>query len=371
MKNAILFLCLVTLITGLGCAIKRNSLIVGRLPIQAKCVAIMPFNSIGDSGEMGDEFLSEFMASDLFREGFTEIVYARDIRKILNELNIGISSLTDKEQMINLAKFIGVDAIIWGALEYQLIIEQVREGDQNVRVLSIDAYLGNVNTGDINWYYNTKKTFSARDSMKTLAEISSEMSWGLLRDRGKKPIFLVDGCNSEIVLTKFKSYFGQQKRKPQEIVMGAQASPVEQKIEPSAASKGVLSEDEMKIFNSLTGGEKITLGQLRFEGRTANISKDGMIFLKSVGSILKSLGSGYKFRFESHVDATNDTAADMTVSLEMAKSIKSFLTDYASIADSAIEIKAYGGQVPLLPNINKRSREKNKRIELSAVKIDR
>jgi outer membrane protein OmpA-like peptidoglycan-associated protein len=108
---------------------------------------------------------------------------------------------------------------------------------------------------------------------------------------------------------------------------------------------------------------------LDFNGRTSNLSKKGLLFLSRLAKVLMLIGPGYKSVFESHVDATDNLKEDMALSLSRVSKIKRFLLRYSFFTSDTVEIKAKGGQVPLIPNVNKRSRMRNRRIELQVFRF--
>jgi len=356
-----------------SCA-NKNALIVGRLPLKTKCLVIMPFVQTGNFSQGGgeDEILSEFLASDLFREGFDSIFYPREIRKGYDYLLAEFPKSVDKNYGIEFGKALGGEYTLWGTVDYHTIVEIRTEGEQRIHFVSIEAFLLNNGNGDINWYYDSKKEIKGDDYMKAFASISAEMTWGLLREKQILSYINPDAeCVKEGYVEKMKAHFIASK-----VPIGKQDEVNQTKSAEADTSKAVpeisdekLSLDLQKIYDALARGEKVALSGVKFDGRTPNISKNGILYLNNAAKVFKSFGKDYKFKFEGHVDGTADTAGDMTLSLGRVRNVKGFLVEYAGIPDEKIEITAFGGQVPILPNINKRNRNKNKRIEVSALKI--
>ncbi len=357
---------LITVFSGLflvcSCA-SRNSIIVGNLPKGANCLIVMPFTTGGEMATGEEELLSEFLASDLFKEGFKGIIYPDEINKAYKTAKSDYPETVNPSYAANIANVIGSDAAVWGNIVYRKIVEGEGELKQDIRLISVEAFLVDARSREIKWYYDSKKTAPGQSTIRKLAQISSEMKWGLLRNTShgierSEAVCLKRNFENKLLAFLTSGEMQEQKRKSTDLDKKSISS-----------IKIRLNDQEKKLYSRLAKGERITLSGLAFNGRTSNISKEGILYLNSLTRVLMALGKGYKFTFESHVDATDSMAGDMSLSLDRVIKVKEFLLRYSFFNSDTVEIKAMGGQIPLLPNISKRSRVKNRRVELKASKF--
>lgn len=343
-----------------------NSVIVGNMPKDTKCLAIMPFVPGGELNKKDGELLSAFLASDIFKEGREGLIYPKEIRAIYKQLKVEYPDVPNSSYASKFGNSVGADSVVWGSLSFRTIVEKEGEVEVESRLISVEAFLIKSKTREVNWFYDTKKITTSEATIKTLANISSEMKYGLLRKTSSDTARDPKACFKSALAQRLATFLAvpvrptQRKEKEQ---VRADIAEVRKEKELK------LNEEEMSVFNKLKKNKSLNLDGLKFDGRTQNISKDGILYLSRLVKVLMAIGKNQKFVFESHVDATNDTADDMQLSLARVRNVKSYLLKYPFFNTDIVEIKAKGGQVPIMPNLNERSREKNRRIILKIEKL--
>ena len=350
-KNTRNLVCTFAVLCLFGCA-SMNSLIVGKLPSKTRCLAVIPFVTSGElAGD--EEILSYFLALDLAHEKIEGIIYPKEIKRAYDEAGAVLPYQVDRLYAADVGKVIGCDAVVWGDLSYRAIWEGEGEAARELRLISVQAFLVIPGTGDVKWYYDTKKTTPEENTVKTLGQVSTEMKWGLLR-----------GLDAQADIFKGSCFKSQLHKRLSVFLKGAEYKAAQAVKKPEAKTQYPLSVEEKEIHDSLMSGKSLVLRQIGFTERDTELSKQGIVFLGSLSKVVKNVGDGYKFVFTGHVDATADTAADMSISLDRVKNIKRVLVNLFGIDPEVIGIRALGGQKPILPNVTERSRQKNHRIEL-------
>lgn len=134
---------------------------------------------------------------------------------------------------------------------------------------------------------------------------------------------------------------------------------------PSAPPRPVAWTPRQKEWAQLiTGQESFIVEEVSFAGRTSQLQRDSG--LADLAIALLSTPGG-RVRIEGHVDATNDSPADMRLSLAMAQAAADRLRDLG-IPSSRIQVSGRGSQNPRLPNFTARGRNTNRRIEAVGLK---
>jgi OOP family OmpA-OmpF porin len=72
-------------------------------------------------------------------------------------------------------------------------------------------------------------------------------------------------------------------------------------------------------------------------------------------------------RIEVHTDGLGDAEFNKKLTEARARMLKEMLVREYNIDDSRIEAAGFGGERPLLPNINRKNREANRRVELNVL----
>jgi outer membrane protein OmpA-like peptidoglycan-associated protein len=74
-----------------------------------------------------------------------------------------------------------------------------------------------------------------------------------------------------------------------------------------------------------------------------------------------------KIRLESHTDGLGDPDFNRKVTQARAELLRDYLVQQYSIDPARIEAAGAGGDKPMLPNINRKNREVNRRVELTVL----
>ncbi len=111
----------------------------------------------------------------------------------------------------------------------------------------------------------------------------------------------------------------------------------------------------------LGGNGRVTLDEVAFAARTADLAREaGLADLALVLGTVPAL----TIRLEGYVDASDDPAGDLRLSLAMAQTAARRLVELG-VRAGRIAVSGRGSENPLVPNFTARGRAANRRIEAS------
>lgn len=103
-------------------------------------------------------------------------------------------------------------------------------------------------------------------------------------------------------------------------------------------------------------------GRLSFDVGSAQLSNDARIALASVAKVLVEYRSTL-VSVHGHTDDTGPPASNQTLSEQRATAVARFLAD-AGVAKQRLIAVGHGASQPLSANVDEKSRERNRRVEL-------
>ena len=115
---------------------------------------------------------------------------------------------------------------------------------------------------------------------------------------------------------------------------------------------------------ALAGGARVHLEDVSFEGRSADLAKDGG--LADLAVVLAAT-PGLTVRLEGFVDSSADPAGDARLSQALARAAQHRLAELG-VPGARITTAGRGSDQPLLPNFTARGRAANRRIEAVAAR---
>lgn len=105
---------------------------------------------------------------------------------------------------------------------------------------------------------------------------------------------------------------------------------------------------------------------VKFAANTAVLTEKSKQILNYIGDVLREYPE-VKIRIEGHTDSTGMPEEDLSLSLNRAESVRNYLVRNLRISADALSISGFGGDKPIVPNINWRNRDKNRRVEIFVV----
>ena len=211
-----------------------------------------------------------------------------------------------------------------------------------VPVISFSAKLIDTGTGRIIWTGLSSVVGSLNEDSLTslLLRIVDGMIVDIERRSGKKSV----RCNAEKIVWNYLKKIS---------VSQVEAKRPEKKLSKSAAV----------IYNQILTRKKFILENLKFRGRSPVLAPGSKKVLDALGEVLSAY-PGIRIKLEVHTDASGNSAVDKRVTLEQAKYLFQYLVSKFHISPNRVEYQAMGSDYPLLPNISRRNRELNRRVEI-------
>ena len=141
-------------------------------------------------------------------------------------------------------------------------------------------------------------------------------------------------------------------------------------VTPEPAPKPVAAEPVMtpavfRLIRRMDDLKNFVVDDIVFELDKTSFAKTSghVAFLQTLGGAMQSKPE-IRIRFESHTDGLGDPDFNRQLSEQRSVVLKQHLVAKHGIAPSRIETAGHGGDHPLLPNINRKNREANRRVEL-------
>jgi len=194
--------------------------------------------------------------------------------------------------------------------------------------------------------------------------------------------YFVDDPNNQISTRGIKKAMRKQMvemepvEKPKKdpvVVASKEIEPKEPvKVEPVAAAEPVTQDDPLPISSPPTGIASSALSlDIKFQYNSAELGESGMAQLDALGSVLLSLLEADtlpKISLEGHTDDTGSADYNMGLSDNRAKSARAYLIDSYGLPGDSIDAYGMGESSPMVKNVDKASRAKNRRVELRVLR---
>lgn len=123
---------------------------------------------------------------------------------------------------------------------------------------------------------------------------------------------------------------------------------------------------EMKIeLEVLKMNAKIVLNHINFASGSTKLSEDSYVELAKVVKLLNN-NKEIKLEISAHTDNIGVYGKNMRLSRQRAQSVFNYLVK-SGVDKKRLISKGYGSAKPLVPNINKKNRAKNRRVEFKVI----
>jgi outer membrane protein OmpA-like peptidoglycan-associated protein len=116
----------------------------------------------------------------------------------------------------------------------------------------------------------------------------------------------------------------------------------------------------------IKGDHIVVKASVHFETNKAVLAIDSRGLLDEVGDVLVSHPELRKVRVEGHTDSTGGKVRNEVLSRDRAAAVVAYLVSQG-IAASRLESDGFGSSRPLVPNLSKANKEKNRRVEFRII----
>lgn len=157
------------------------------------------------------------------------------------------------------------------------------------------------------------------------------------------------------------------------------AEEIEARLRQEKAEKDAMSQ-EMKDLNARLSGSGVTVesrggvvvlglpSALTFPSGKAQLTKDGMAALDTVGEVIDSKYAGRVFWVEGHTDNQQPTksnwSSNLVLSATRATNVAEYMRESLGVPPENLRVAGHGEFTPKGPNDTPEGREANRRVEI-------
>ena len=125
-------------------------------------------------------------------------------------------------------------------------------------------------------------------------------------------------------------------------------------------------QDGELVFALLPFGEPMVVEGVTFEGSSANLKIESDRGVREVVELVRS-NPGVTFEIGGHTDDTGSADEIRSISLKRAQVFARFLVKGYEIGEESLVTRGYGADMPVADNASEEGRQKNRRVELTAL----
>ena len=353
------------------------------------CVAVLPFESLGDDNPGSGDAFADLLATEMMRSGRFQVMDRAESGRILAARGIYLAATVDAETARALGDVLGVQAVLVGAVsEYGFKVPAY--DDRNPRPLvSVTTRLLDVKTGDPLWgtsFSGSPTTFFGDPTppmsvaaQRVALDISDSLagSSGAVRELSGKPCW---DAKAQSVLATLAP--GQGPGRPSTPVPTPVATAVAMSTPVPVATVAPTPEPTpVFVAVNTTPKKKLTPAQTALRTKMAPAGQfilEGIAFSTPTGTQLAPVSSAplsdlaavllnhpeAKLRIEGHVDPTD--AGPVPLSQKRAEAVVAKLQSLGVVAGQ-VEPKGMGGSKSLFPSFVEAMKAKNRRIEIAVI----
>ncbi len=309
-----------------------------KLSPAVRCVGIYPFKNLTTTSKAG-LVVSQIFYDELAKRSGWSVINWDTLLRISESTDDKLPPGPTNLQLAKYGRKLKLGAILYGnVLDYRY---RVTGNGVIVPVVSFSAKLIDTGTGRIVWTGLASVVGGLNiDSLTSLLrKIVDGMILDIERRSGKANVRCEASKAVWALLEKISPETGKKKQ--------------EKSLSPEAST----------IYNMILTRKKFILEGLRFKGRTVTLEPGANKILDALGEVLRAYPE-IRLKIEVHTDASGNAAVDKNLTLQQAKFLFQYLITKFHISPNRIEYQSMGSDYPLLPNISRRNRELNRRVEV-------
>jgi TolB-like protein len=131
------------------------------------CIAVLPFETRGIGGELGEINLFDKLITEFIRLNRFKVIERSRMERILEEQKLGLTGVIDANKAVEVGKMAGVDAVVFGSIA------------SDKRTVTIDARLVDTETGEI---ITSRDAFGKSLSLAHLSEMIADVAVKIKND---------------------------------------------------------------------------------------------------------------------------------------------------------------------------------------------
>lgn len=344
----------------------------GEMSPTHNCIAVFPLVDMNDTASNAnkEDFLGEYLAIALVHGGLEGTIGPRDSEALFEMAGLQTPTNFNQKQAVKIGKLFNAEAILYGSFMKLPMVSSAPTKDVEL-LLGVDLYLVDLISNSITWIYTTRFYSREQQYLTELAKLASEISQSLLASGRDLRVNSKHSCwDKNKIITGLRLEAASFAKTPTaEVTAPVAAKPTTP--EPGKPVKPAvvvpqLAGDAGVYLKQLSGGETLQL-QGMYDGRSTILLEKSKSKVEALGKAMMALPPKTQFMLEGHVDESDNGADDFWVSAQQASKIRDSLTGSFPGLSGRLQISSKGGNNPIMPNINQKSREKNRRIQVTAI----
>lgn len=340
-----------------------------------RCIAVAPFENLSLTS-FGGIAVSELLAQELERTRQFVVLEPGAYQHLTQNLNVIGAASADKNALAALKTELGLDGIVIGTVsEYWYTDDPEVYRDKQPSV-TFSARMLDTSDGRMVWTATMSKTpGSGRSHLALLSSAGSDVAAELaqmLSEHFTPETSYRFNVSPQQSACKFEELMvagkvpGQKQPPPRAAMRDSEpASRGDTAAPPASLSQEPreLSEAAKALVERLKRGEPFVLRGVTFQPDSNALAPESDGVLATVGEIARSYPD-LVVAIISHTDNMGEPADLEAQSLKQAETVRDVLIQKHGVAAAQLLVKGRGGAEPLLPNINRRNRQINRRVEL-------
>lgn len=323
------------------------------------CIVVAPFHNMSRMGS-GGLSMADAVANSLYAQGRFQVVERSEVQRYLRSAGENDQSVADTALAARIGRTLRADAVVMGTVNDYWY----RSVDARPEI-SITLRVVDVQSEEV--VLVTSRTYTPqllRPGPRLLTAAADFVALDLMRplvqhDTSSQSSRRVT-CGYPVpgqLLTEAPAPFESPDLSDMDI---AGPDDIE---EPSPSLR--LSSAVLQVINRLESSDRFQIEGLDFDLDEVTFRDEERAnrLIENLGQALVSR-PGIRIRIEAHSDGLGDADANRRLTQARAELLKRRLSSDFGIAPHRIEAEGMGGDNPLLPNINRRNREMNRRIEI-------
>jgi outer membrane protein OmpA-like peptidoglycan-associated protein/TolB-like protein len=339
-----------------------------------KCVAIMPFQNLTEYPKAG-EIMSDIIATEFYITQRFGVAERTEVQRFIDTVGLVVPQEIDATFARKIGEMMNVDAVLVGAVTEFWYRNARQKFSEEEPIVGAGFKLIDVKTGEVLWSSSYTRTsydilLTQRDPLNRIAQIVAEKATFSLHEiplpSGKIELNCADGWKTvaQKKLEVTQQAEGQTKttRKTEQTTA---MTPAVQRNQPVVQQPPPLTDPEaIALSKQFVRGKSIIMREIKFQGNTSVLEQGSYVYLDRIGKILQSR-SDIKIRIDAHSDPFGSEEECLALTNNWANTIRNYLITKYSIPEDRVSAKGFGSSLPLMPNVTKRGREMNRRIEIT------
>lgn len=330
-----------------------------------KCIAVMPFQNLTEYPNAG-QIMSDIISTELYITQRFGVVERTEVQRFIDAVGLTLPQEIDATFARKTGELLGVDAVLIGSVTEFWYRNARQKFSEEEPIVGANFKLIDVKTGDVIWSSSYTRTsydilLTQRDPLNRIAQIVAEKATYSLH-----VIPLPDG---KIDLNCAKGWKTVAQKK---LEIARTEKLVEQKVQQKPAQQSTPSPppltdpEAIALMKQFVKGKSLVMREIKFNGNTSVLEPGSYLYLDRIGKILQSRPD-ISIRIDAHSDPFDNEDKCIALTNEWAYTIRNYIITKYQIQEHRVTAKGFGSSIPLMPNITKRGREMNRRIEITVL----